>query len=523
MASDANVIKEFLVSIGLKVDSTTLSKFNGFMAGTAKTVFTLASALTAAATGIEVFVTTVAGKMEDLYWSSQRLHDSVGNIQDYALGIQNLGGSAQAARASLESVMRLLRTNPGYGGLLANLGVDPKQGATGIMEGLRRRFQAMPYFIATQYANLLGIDEATLWSMMQAKGRITGSGAGSGTFNGLYHAIGMDPNKAAKAAHDFMVQLRGMEAEFTVLAEVIGYKLTPFAKMFTEWLSSVARNVATAITSVSPEAWTQLAGTMSDLGGAVGALLPSLKEMVSFITSTSAVLVSSLKVARDVLNGDFGKAWNDAKPVGTWAQNMLTGVATGLDNWIQKVFAGPVSTQQREAMEFFVNKGLTREQAAGIVGNMQWESGMNFRASGDRGNAFGYMQWQGRRQDDFKAWAGHDIHESTPYEQLQFTWYELLHKQLRSGQALRMTTSAAEAALAISNLYERPLNPAASARQRIALAEHMMGVTLNQKTDIHINGAMMQGGDMHRLFAPVVQQQRRVNGDLVRNLKPALQ
>ena len=235
MASDSEVIKEFLVSVGFKLDENTLSKFSGVMADVGKGVFRLASTLIAAATAIESFVTIVADKMEDLYWSSQRLHDSVSSIQDYALGIQNLGGSAEGAKGSLENLMRLLRTNPGYSGLLASLGVNPNQGATGIMEGLRKRFKGMPYLIAASYAGRLGIDEQTLWAMMQSPGSLTGSNK---QFSGLYRAAGIDPDKAAKAAKDFMVQLRGMEAQFTVLAQLLAYRLLPAAKAITVWVSN---------------------------------------------------------------------------------------------------------------------------------------------------------------------------------------------------------------------------------------------------------------------------------------------
>ena len=158
MASDSEVIKEFLVSLGVKVDESTIGKFGGLLGDIGKKVFLFASTLTGAATAIEAFVVTMASKMEDLYWASQRLGSSVGAIQDYALGIQNLGGTAEGARASLENLAELIRTNPGYRGFISTLGVNPNQGAVGIMEGLRNSFKKMPYFIAAQYAAALGID-----------------------------------------------------------------------------------------------------------------------------------------------------------------------------------------------------------------------------------------------------------------------------------------------------------------------------------------------------------------------------
>jgi hypothetical protein len=528
MASDSEVIKEFLVSVGFKLDQNTLGKFNGIMADVGKNVFLLASTLTAAATAIEGFVTIVADKMEDLYWSSQRLNSSVAQIQDYALGIENLGGSAAGAKASMEGLMKLLRTNPGYGGLLAQLGINPNSGATSIFEGLRGRFHQMPYFLAAQYSGRLGIDEGTLWAMMNAKGPVGGAAGGSGMFAGLYGAMGLDSTKAAKNAHEFMVQLRGMEAEFTVLAQVMAYRLLPFAKIFTAWMANFAENAIRAFASVDPKMWSALADAVSQLGTAFGALLPTMKETVSFLTTATKVLAQALTVTKDVLAGDFGKAATDAKPIGQWAQDTVVGIGEGLDRWISKVFSGDSNAQMRDAMAFFMSKGLKQDQAAAIVGNLKWESGMDFRKPGDYVNgkptAYGYGQWHAGRQAMFAQQFGHDIHDSTPYEQLQFVWWELLHGDKgaqAAGRALRSRIGLGDMTRAFSSLYERPADPAASARQRVALATHLAGgnVNMNQSTNIHVNGA---GQNASGIASEVARQQGRVNGDLLRNFKPVL-
>ena len=55
-----------------------------------------------------------------------------------------------------------------------------------------------------------------------------------------------------------------------------------------------------------------------------------------------------------------------------------------------------------EAMQYFMSQGWTKEQAAGIVGNIQKESMFNYKALGDNGKAFGLAQWHPDRQANFK-------------------------------------------------------------------------------------------------------------------------
>lgn len=43
-------------------------------------------------------------------------------------------------------------------------------------------------------------------------------------------------------------------------------------------------------------------------------------------------------------------------------------------------------------MDYFINKGLTKEQAAGILGNLHAESGLDAGIHGDGRTSFGIAQ-----------------------------------------------------------------------------------------------------------------------------------
>jgi LysM repeat protein len=140
--------------------------------------------------------------------------------------------------------------------------------------------------------------------------------------------------------------------------------------------------------------------------------------------------------------------------------------------------AGPVgpaaATRQGridQAMTYFQNQGWTRAQAAGIVANLDAESGMdaNIRQHGG-GPGYGLGQWEGPRQADFATWAGHDIRSSTFEEQLNFVQHELTTSERGAGQRLGQATSASDAGAIVCRYYERPADIAGDSAYRAQLA-----------------------------------------------------
>lgn len=108
-------------------------------------------------------------------------------------------------------------------------------------------------------------------------------------------------------------------------------------------------------------------------------------------------------------------------------------------------------------MAFFERQGWTRAQAAGLVGNLQAESGVDaHRAQSGGGPAYGLAQWEHPRQREFKDWAGHDIRQSTFDEQLAFIQHELTTSERGAGNALRCATTVDAAAQIVCERYERP-------------------------------------------------------------------
>lgn len=117
----------------------------------------------------------------------------------------------------------------------------------------------------------------------------------------------------------------------------------------------------------------------------------------------------------------------------------------------------------QQAIDFFVAKGLTRAQAAGIAGNLLHESSFSPTAVGDGGTSFGIAQWHNGRGTAMKEWTVAHGYSSTSFQgQLEFLWHELNNSESYALGKLRATSTPYDAGMAFCRYFERPayINPA---------------------------------------------------------------
>lgn len=118
-----------------------------------------------------------------------------------------------------------------------------------------------------------------------------------------------------------------------------------------------------------------------------------------------------------------------------------------------------------QIVSYFTSKGLTKNQASGIAGNITQES------SRDPNKANGFLaQWLG---DRLKALEAFGASKREPVAgngnlQLQFIWHELSTSEVGALQALQRTKTPQEAARVFSEQYERPSEPMLRNREHYA-------------------------------------------------------
>ena len=152
------------------------------------------------------------------------------------------------------------------------------------------------------------------------------------------------------------------------------------------------------------------------------------------------------------------KVQGDGQTFDTLAQDTLSKVQSGTIARVEQPTGGKGETgNPKEAVAFFVSKGWTPPQAAGIVGNLQAESGANLRtnAVGDGGQAYGIAQWHPDRQAKFAKAFGKDIRQAGFKEQLAFVQWELENSESKAAAKLKGAVTAEQAAWIFDQYYER--------------------------------------------------------------------
>jgi hypothetical protein len=125
------------------------------------------------------------------------------------------------------------------------------------------------------------------------------------------------------------------------------------------------------------------------------------------------------------------------------------------------------NTNAQKAFNYFVSKGLSPAQAAGIVGNLMAESGCDPTRSQDGGGpGRGIAQWSvGERWNGVLQLAAQE--GKSPNDlgvQLDYMWKEMNSTESGSLQAIKGASSAADAAVAFEQSFERAGIPNNGAR-----------------------------------------------------------
>ncbi|EPB9884018.1 lytic transglycosylase domain-containing protein [Yersinia enterocolitica] len=223
--SNAETIKDFLVSLGFDLDEAGEKKFSAVVAGVTANVLKMGAVVEGAALAVVGFTTKIASGLDKVYFSSQRTGASVAGIKALGYAASQLGVDAASAQGSLESLARFIRNSPGAEGFLNRLGIQTRSAngsmrdTSAIFTGLSAKLSSMPYYRANQYAQMLGIDENTLMAMRKGLGQF------STEYALTAKKIGFNAEIAATQSNRFMTSMRNLTMTLGQARDKIGANL----------------------------------------------------------------------------------------------------------------------------------------------------------------------------------------------------------------------------------------------------------------------------------------------------------
>lgn len=270
MATDSKILREYLLSLGFRINEPQQKKFDTAVGKTDINVKGLAKSALAAAVATQAMVAVFARSMEKLYYSSIKAESAVGNIQALEHGAKQIGLAGGSMTTALEGMSRALRLNPGLSGLLESLGV-PVQGRdrADVLKDMVKQLNKMPFYVASQYANLFGINPDDLLLLEKGMAEMEKF---EQQRKDAAAAAGVDTEKAAAAGKEYMQTLRSLGMQLDLLKDSAALALLPTFKT----LASVSSQVLTD--------WTAILRKWSDAPASAHGMLDPFYRVVEFLT-----------------------------------------------------------------------------------------------------------------------------------------------------------------------------------------------------------------------------------------------
>lgn len=281
--ADQDVIREFLVSLGWKIDDKGERRFVETVEKSTKRVIALGTAATAAAAAVVAATAKMAAGLEEIYYASQRTKTSSQNILALGFAAGQAGSSANALRGSLENLARLIRSAPGSENLIQSIGVQTRDANgqlrdTGeVLTDLGERLKAMPYYRAKAYADVLGIDENTLMALQRGLGEF------SSEYQAMLKEAGLNTEEATKDSKEFMNQLRLLGATFDILSKKAGTSLLKGLGDIVQRFQKFVRENFQEINEIIVLLGDTAGGFLNLLGRIGTAIGPYLRDAIKYI------------------------------------------------------------------------------------------------------------------------------------------------------------------------------------------------------------------------------------------------
>lgn len=190
-------------------------------------------------------------------------------------------------------------------------------------------------------------------------------------------------------------------------------------------------------------------------------LIDPAKELVSVLGKLIVLVTNGVSFGYHAVTGNWDKMKQD---MDRWES--FNAKTMNKDTWSAKASGG---SNMEESRRFWLSKGFTPAQVAGILANEEAESGFSTSAVGDGVRARGVFQWHPDRRAKILAGTGIDVANATHADQLKAAWWEM--QQRGDDVRLRSAQTAGQAGDIFTRFFERPAAVDRRAAERAKRAE----------------------------------------------------
>ncbi len=238
MSSNQQILREYLISLGYRVDAHSSRKFDLGIAKTDFNVAALAKTVLGVGVAAQAMVALFARSMEQLHYKAKLADSTVSSLQAVSFAARSIGLDGDAMTEAIKRFGMALRQQPGLEGVLANLGIkvqgrDVADVATDFVGAL----SSMPFYKARLFAEMFGIDAETLFLWQEGLAKFKEMAARR---KEMAKDAGVDPDAAAQAAKEYMQMFRDLQEKVGLLKDALAIALLEPAG---EWLKLIDQGV----------------------------------------------------------------------------------------------------------------------------------------------------------------------------------------------------------------------------------------------------------------------------------------
>jgi hypothetical protein len=513
----ADTLREFIVSLGFKLDESQQRNFVGALEGATLRAKLLGDAIEVMARTVVSKVADVATQFEQLFYQSSRVGASASSIRAFEYAVSQLGGTVESANSSLEGFAKFIRETPGGAAAVAHLPKIPLEDTKDTAKFLLEANDAL-----SRMSPALQAKYRETFSLGDYNTSIAGQNAKA---EQLYNeqlkrdkdaGIGAD---AMKRATEFEQTWRGVWARIGTIGEGGESKLlaaltNPMQK-FGDWLDKNSPQINDAISKMATSVGALTTAWVDDLDKVKWPdVAKDFDEIAKSIAHFTDELVRSLPLLQAFLGALLGaKVGGLFGPLGALlgagagalAPGMIeqemdpnaphaadTGVGGVLSRaWggVKRFFGGggaPAGIRARGAggtptgneaalakqgYDYWRGQGLSHDQALSVLGNQRGENPLG--SLNDAGGS-GQFQWDARRRAQILAATGIDVHNAGFLDQQKAARWEMENSPdaiNRVWNQLKGTKSKEDAVWTMVHGYERSLNQGSDAAIRLGYAD----------------------------------------------------
>jgi len=245
MSGSSEVLQEYLVKLGFRVDQGDLKKFNDAFEVVGKRVFGVGLAVAGVVASVEQAAAAFAYNMRKVYYDSQLAGSSVKNLQSLEYAGKQVGVSADSMASAVHSMAQALRLNPGLQGFIEQFGIKVQgRDVSDVMTDYIKALDKMPEFQGAQFAGMFGMDPDTYHLL---RGHIDELLQKQREMKAAQEALGIDMDKAAAQSKHYADTIDNLKMHFEALTTVILSKAAPafdkVTSMLTKDMDDTAKNI----------------------------------------------------------------------------------------------------------------------------------------------------------------------------------------------------------------------------------------------------------------------------------------